>query len=158
EGGEPKTLAIGPERGHDLAVTSTRRGLRVVAWVGNTTFDLLDEAGQVLCRAEVPEAPGPGPVVVSPDGIRLACIRVDGQWFGLAVFDATSGKQTAVCDGHRDGLWAFTFSPDGRRLASVAEDNLARLWDAATGALLVTCRGHTSKVLGAAFSPDGARL
>jgi hypothetical protein len=31
----------------------------------------------------------------------------------FVVFDATTGKRTAVCDGHRDSIWAFTFSPDG---------------------------------------------
>ena len=72
EGGEPRTLPIGPGRGQPVSVTPTRRGLRVAAWVGNTTFDLLDEAGQVLCRVEMPEASEPAPVVVSPDGTRLA--------------------------------------------------------------------------------------
>jgi WD40 repeat protein len=158
EGGEPKTLPIGPDRGHSVTATQTRRGLRVVAWVGNTTFDLLDEAGRVLCRVEIPEGIITGPVAVSPDGTRLASIRIDGEWQRLAVFDATSGKQTAVCDGHRDSLWDFAFSPDGKRLASGGEDRMARLWDPATGALLATCRGHTSKVLGVAFRPDGARL
>jgi WD40 repeat protein len=158
EGGAPKTLPIGPERGHHVTATQTRRGLRVAVWVGNTTFDLLDEAGQVLCRVEIPEARVPGTVIVSPDDTRLATIRVDGEWSRLAVFDATSGKQTAVCDGHRDSLWAFTFSPDGKRLATAGEDRLVRLWDPATGKLLRTCRGHTSRVLGVAFSPDGARL
>jgi WD40 repeat protein/predicted Ser/Thr protein kinase len=160
EGGEPRTLPIAPERGHSFHATQTRRGLRVAAWVGNSTFDLLDEAGQVLCRVEMPELIGPGHAcrVVSPDGTRLACGLSDGKWTRLAVFDATSGKRTAVCDGHRDTLWAYTFSPDGGRLATGSEDNLARLWDPATGARLATCRGHTSKVLGVAFRPDGARL
>ena len=104
EGGPPQTVPLGPERSRFLSATQTRRGLRVAAWVGNTTFDLLDEAGRVLCRVEAPDAMGPRAVIVSPDGTRLACQWYDGEWRRLAVFDATSGKQTAVCDGHRGAL------------------------------------------------------
>jgi WD40 repeat protein/serine/threonine protein kinase len=157
-GGKPQTLPIGSGRGRSFTATPTRRGLRVGVWISDTAFDLLDEAGQVVCRVEMPEVKEPGPVVVSPDGTRLACSRGDGEWRRLAVLDATSGKQTAVCDGHRETVWAYTFSSDGTRLASAGEDKLAHLWDAATGALLATARGHASKVLSVAFRPDGARL
>jgi WD40 repeat protein/serine/threonine protein kinase len=156
EGGEPKTLPLGAEGPRLVSATQTRRGLRVAVWVGNTSFDLLDEAGRVLCRLDIPEAREPGPVVVSPDGTRLACVLADGT--RLAVCDATTGKRTAVCAGHRDYIWTWAFSPDGTRLASGSEDRTARLWDAASGALLATCRGHTSKVLSTEFRPDGARL
>jgi WD40 repeat protein len=158
EGGAPRTLPLGPERRHPGFATQTRRGLRVVAWGGSRAFDLLDEAGQVLCRVDRPEFDAPHLVIVSADGTRLAAQWIDGEWRRLAVFDATSGQLTAVCDGHSGDIWGYTFSPDGTRLASGGEDKLARLWDAATGALLATYQGHTSKVRGVAFSPGGTRL
>jgi WD40 repeat protein len=95
---------------------------------------------------------------VSPDGTRLACVWIEGEWQRIGVFDATSGKQTAVCAGHRGGTSCLTFSPDGTRLASGGEDRAACLWDAASGALLAACRGHMSRVRYVAFRPDGARL
>jgi eukaryotic-like serine/threonine-protein kinase len=158
ENGEARTLPIGPERGHSITVSQTSRGLRIAAWVGKTAFDLIDEAGLLLCHVEVPGETAPGTVAVSPDGKRLACLSVDGDWMRLAVFDAASGKRTAICEGHRHGIWGFTFSPDGSRLASISEDRTARVWNSSSGALAVTCRGHTSKTIGVAFSRDGTRL
>jgi predicted Ser/Thr protein kinase len=160
EGGAARTLPLGPEHRLPAWVTPTRRGLRVAAWVENTAFDLLDEAGRILCRVDIPEATAPGPVVVSPDGTRLACPRDVGEWTRLAVFDAASGKQMALCAGHRGGIRSLALSPDGTRLASGgdAEDRTARLWDAASGALVATYRGHASRIIGLAFRPDGARL
>jgi WD40 repeat protein len=63
----------------------------------------------------------------------------------------------AVCAGHRETIWAYSFNQAGTRLASGGEDG-ASLWDPATGKRLASCVGHASKVLGVAFSPDGARL
>ena len=153
---EHGAVLIGPGHERIVAAAQTRRGLRFVTRVGPPAFEQLNEAGQVLCRVDTrPDVLAP---VVSPDGTRLACSLADGEWKRLGVFDAASGRQTAVCEGHLDGLWAYAFSPDGTRLASAGEDRTARVWDPATGVLLATCRGHTSKVLGAAFRSDGTRL
>ncbi len=156
ESGEHRTVPLGPQRGLlGCNVMQTRQGLRVAAWVGNSALDMLDDAGQVLCRVR-PMTAGGGQVVVSPDGRRLCVHAGDRRW--IVVFDATSGKQMARCDGHDDVIYNCCFSPDSSRLASVSEDRTARVWDAASGKLLATCRGHTSKITGVAFSPDGSRL
>jgi WD40 repeat protein len=157
DGGEDKTVPLRAELSRRVSVAQTSRGLRVVAWVGNTAFDLLDEAGQVLCRATTPENKQPLTVVVSPDGSRM-CVQTDGNSRRMAVFDTSSGKQTAICEGHEDAIWTFAFSPDSTWLVSGSEDRTARVWNAATGKLLVTCDGHTSKVVSTAFSPDGSRI
>jgi WD40 repeat protein/predicted Ser/Thr protein kinase len=158
KGGADRTVPLGAGRGTRVFPAQTRLGVRVARWIGDHTIDWLDEAGQALCRVELPRTALPGFVRVSPDGKRLAYHWPDGRWVRIVVYDATTGKKMAVCDGHLDGMFGFAFSPDGTRLASGGEDRMVRLWDAATGELLATCRGHTSKVLGVAFSPDGTRL
>jgi WD40 repeat protein/serine/threonine protein kinase len=160
EGGKHRTVPIGPERRHYINVSQTSCGLRVAAWVGDTAFDLVDDAGQVLCRVVLPDNKEhlPADVVVSPDGTRLACVpRYDGSR-EVRVFDATSGKRTAICMGHGESIRAVTFSPDSTRLATGSVDRTARVWDAATGTLLATCQGHGSTVASVTFSPDGSRL
>jgi len=158
DGGAGQTVPISRERRHNVSVTPTSRGLRVAAWGENHKgFDLLDDAGRVLCQVATPENASPATVVVSPSGERL-CVTTDGNRTQFTVFDATSGKQTAMSPKHDGAIWTLAFSPDSTRLATGGEDRVVSLWDPATGALLATCRGHTSKVLSTTFNPDGSRL
>jgi WD40 repeat protein len=159
KGGNHGRVPLGPKRRLLVNATQTSRGLRVAAWVDSAAFDLLDDAGQVLCRVTRPDNTDhePATVVVSPDGMWLACLTgYDRKQ--VAVFDATSGKQTAICKGHIGGVYTYSFSPDSSQIATGSLDRTARVWDAANGTLLATCRGHASTVHSATFSPDGARL
>jgi WD40 repeat protein len=159
ESGAHRTAPLGSEHRHAINFIETSRGLRITAWIGNTAVDVLDDAGKVLCRVAIPENKpyGPASITVSPDGTRLAC-RIDGDYTRFAVFDAASGRQTAICAGHSSNINALAFSPDSAQVVSGSVDRTARLWDAATGTLLVTYQGHMSTVESAAFSRDGARL
>lgn len=59
--------------------------------------------------------------------------------------------------GHQGELMAVTYSPDGERIASIADDNSIKIWDATTGAELVSIStgeilpNQTRKI---SFSPD----
>jgi WD40 repeat protein/serine/threonine protein kinase len=158
DGREQGIVPISSDHRRHVSVTQTSRGLRVAAWVGNTVFDLIDDAGQVLCRVAVPDNREPAHVFVSPDGTRLALVLAADKLQWVRVFDATSGKQTAICKGHAGNINTHTFSPDGTQLATGSVDRTVRVWDAATGTLLTTCEGHASTVESVTFSPDGTRL
>ncbi len=56
---------------------------------------------------------------------------------------------------HGCAVHALAFCPEGRRLATAADDRVARLWDLATGSLLATPLKHEGSVHSVAFSPDG---
>jgi eukaryotic-like serine/threonine-protein kinase len=68
-----------------------------------------------------------------------------------------TGAWLATMSGGGEPVSAV-FSPDGRRFATWAWDNVLRVWDAESGAPIAVFTGHADGISSAAFSPDGRRI
>ena len=60
--------------------------------------------------------------------------------------------------GHKRGVAAVKFSPDGKWIASCSADCTLKVWSAATGALQHTLEGHLAGISTLAWSPDSRVL
>ena len=47
----------------------------------------------------------------------------------MRLWDVASGQPIAVLEGHTDGVWSVSFSPDGQTVASGSADATILLWD-----------------------------
>jgi len=100
-------------------------------------------------------------VAFSPDGSRIATASTDGT---ARVWDAASGMELAVMEGHGDragsygDVYCVAFSPDGRRLVTGGLDFTVRVWDAVTGEQLALLAGHSDWINSVAFSANGSRV
>lgn len=90
-------------------------------------------------------------IVFSPDGKKLA----SATGWGVQVWDVKARTLLHSLRGHTNVVWAVAFSRDGRRLVSVAEDSLTKIWAASTGAELQTYEWGIGKLRAVAFAPDG---
>jgi WD40 repeat protein len=77
---------------------------------------------------------------------------------GLLLWDLEAERQEFVLDKDLILVYAFAFSPDGKRFATGHREGAVRLWDAATCKKLADLGEHGARVLSAAFSPDGSLL
>ncbi len=59
---------------------------------------------------------------------------------------------------HSNGVFALSWSPDGKYLASGSLDATVQMWEAGTGKLIRTYRDHSGGVAAVAWSPDGKYL
>jgi RNA polymerase sigma factor (sigma-70 family) len=100
----------------------------------------LGAGGRVTCLA------------FSRDGKLLAAGDENGK---VRTFDARTGEETAVWDGHREWVSGVGFSPDGKTLVSGSGDKTVKLWDVKARKLLRTLEGNNGPVVALAFSPDG---
>lgn len=60
--------------------------------------------------------------------------------------------------GHRNGVNAAAFSPDGTRIVTTSYDNTARVWREDGMGKPIVLRGYKDAVWSAVFSPDGTRI
>ncbi len=103
-------------------------------------------------------------ITFAPDGKRLAIATGRTTTVATAkpeilVCDATSGEKLATLRGHTDGIFALTFTPDGKQILSGGRDRSLRRWDAQTGELLETLAGSEPwPELTAAFMPFAIRF
>ncbi|MFL5804092.1 MAG: WD40 repeat domain-containing protein [Roseiflexaceae bacterium] len=90
--------------------------------------------------------PSPAPTTTSETIERSPTPATDTVWEEAAVLE------------HPTGIRSIAFGPDGRLLASAAEDGAVRIWSTADGALVNTLIGHIDVVGAVAFAPNGKLL
>lgn len=60
--------------------------------------------------------------------------------------------------GHSKAVYAVTWSPDGRFIASGGNDNIVQVWNATTGDQCIAYKGHSDIVWAISWSPDGTSI
>ncbi|EDR06536.1 uncharacterized protein LACBIDRAFT_389232 [Laccaria bicolor S238N-H82] len=94
-------------------------------------------------------------VAFSTDG---TCIVSGSRDNSVQVWDASTGAELKVLEGHMGSVLSIAFSTDGTRIVSGSDDKSVRVWDVLTGAELKVLEGHMGSVLSVAFSTDGTRI
>ncbi|MBI4623858.1 MAG: WD40 repeat domain-containing protein [Verrucomicrobia bacterium] len=91
----------------------------------------------------------------SPNSAQLL---TGGNWGGVQVWDAATGKLLRSTQAHRTNVTRFDFSADGQYYASVSSDGSVQVWDAASHAPVGPPLVQTGAAARADFSPDGTRI
>ena len=97
-------------------------------------------------------------VAFSPDGKIAASAGNDGT---IRLWDAATGEQIRVLEGHKGSVETIAFNGDGTTLASGGRDSSVRLWDVKSGRqtrILKPVDDSFDDVTSIAFSPDGKSL
>ena len=85
-----------------------------------------------------------------------AAADLSDETFGQPDAQASSGKVAgkAIQLEYTAAIWAYAFSPDGKRALTGADDKTVRLWDLETGRCLRVFKGHTGDVRSIVWSTD----
>jgi WD40 repeat protein len=148
------------------AVAFNQTGTQLATGCHDGSVRIWDVAKGTLVREIKAHAPPPSNAVYciawSPDGKQIVSGSLD---HSLKLWDATSGqmvrefkgyKEKEFEKGHRDGVFAVAFSPDGKRIASGSSDHTIKFWNVADGNVIRECINPKLKSAAPAGEPPQA--
>ncbi|KAK6347120.1 hypothetical protein TWF696_007199 [Orbilia brochopaga] len=100
---------------------------------------------------------------ISQKEIDFVTINKSGDWLAFAasklgqllVWEWQSESYILKQQGHFDSINALTYTPDGQRVITAADDGKIKVWDTTSGFCIVTFTEHTSGVTACAFAKRG---
>src|SRR5207302_2297745 len=102
-----------------------------------------------------------GELAISADGKLLAWVGLEEER-PVHVYDVANGQELYSRGKYKGNRRFITFSPDGRKLASLSDQSPGAVWDVATGREILRLphgwAGPTGLSPVAVFAPDSASL
>jgi WD40 repeat protein len=93
---------------------------------------------------------------ISPDGRRIATASFyDGT---ARMWDLEGIRNITFSNGHQQQARSASFSPDGRRIVTISDDQMAQVWDMESGTEIAFSNEHKESTPSASFSPDGCQI
>ncbi|NDJ62514.1 MAG: TIR domain-containing protein [Chloroflexi bacterium] len=93
--------------------------------------------------------------VFAPDGSQVLVDITDGFGSTARLWDATTGAQVQIFEGHSGDVLSVAFAPDGTTILTGSADNTARVWDRESGEPLRIFGLHSDAITQVAVSPGG---
>lgn len=87
-----------------------------------------------------------------PSGSYVASASFDETW---RLWDAETGAELLLQEGHSKGVYAVEFQGDGALLCSGGMDAIGRVWDLRSGKTAMVLDGHVKDLLAIDFAPNG---
>ncbi len=148
------------------AVAFNPAGTQLATGCHDGSVRLWDVAKGQMVREIKAHAPPPSNAVYcvawSPDGKQIVSGSLD---HSLKLWDAANGqmvrefkgyKEKTFEKGHRDGVFAVAFSPDGKQIVSASSDHTIKFWNVADGSVVRECTNPKLKQAAAAGEPPQA--
>ncbi len=91
----------------------------------------------------------------SPNSDYFVSACLDGN---IRLYRTVTGHLEKTWNTPQQGMWRALYSPDGKKIVTLATEPSLIVWDAQTQRILADSTGSQVRVDGVAWSPDGGRL